>query len=137
MNELKNQLLNKDVKVVYDAKKLIGKKIIGAFDEYTAYNYIADTLTLIVTEDKYLYMNLLEEDYDGITRERGWNDCLMDMVDSDYPDMEVVKFLVKFGVVNEEEFNENLDSRKKESERRQKEHDYEKYLKLKERFEES
>lgn len=136
MDELKNLLINKDVKVVYDTDDLIGKKILGVLDDDAAFGYAGRTLTLIVTEDKLLYINILEDDYDGIRRTHLTEDRLMDMVASDYPDMEIINFLIKFGIVDEEKYNVYRENRKLEIERKKNEADYNNYLKLKERYEE-
>ncbi|MBF0793374.1 hypothetical protein [Mammaliicoccus lentus] len=136
MNELKNQLINKDVEVVVDTNDLIGKKILGVFDDDAAFGYVGNTLTMIVTEDKYLYMNILEDDYDGIRRTHLTEDRLMGMVVNDYPDMDIINFLIKFGIVDEEKYNVYRKNRKLEIERKKNEADYEKYLRLKETFEE-
>ncbi|WP_323709421.1 hypothetical protein [Mammaliicoccus sciuri] len=137
MDELKNLLINKDVKVVYDTDDLIGKKILGVLDDYAAFEYVGNTITLIVTEDKYLYMNILEDYYGGISRTLRIENWLMNMVTKDYPNMDIINFLIKFGIVDEEKYKVYREKREKELKRIQKEHDYEKYLKLKERFEES
>lgn len=137
MDELKNLLINKDVKVVYDTDDLIGKKILGVLDDYAAFEYVGNTITMIVTEDKLLYINILEDDYDGIRRAFLIEKWLMRMVANDYPNMDVINFLIKFGIVNEEKYKVYRENREKELKRIQKEHDYERYLKLKERFEES
>lgn len=136
MNELKNQLINKDVKVVYDTDDLIGKKILGVFDDDVAFGYVGNTITMIVTEDNLLYINILEDDYDGIRRTHLTEDWLMSVVASDYPNMDIINFLIKFGIVDEEKYKVYRENREKELIQIQKEHDYEKYLKLKEEFEE-
>lgn len=136
MNELKYQLINEDVEVVVDTNDLIGKKILGVFDDDAAFGYAGRTLTLIVTEDKLLYINILEDDYDGIRRTHLTEDRLMVMVASDYPDMEIINFLIKFGIVDEEKYNVYRENRKLEIERKKNEADYNNYLKLKERYEE-
>ncbi|QYG30038.1 hypothetical protein K0O13_07980 [Mammaliicoccus sciuri] len=135
MNELRDQLINKDVEVVVDTNDLIGKKILGVLDDDAAFGYAGHTLTLIVTEDKLLYMNILEDDYDGIRRTHMTEDRLLNMVTKDYPNMDIINFLIKFGIVDEEKYKVYRENREKELERLQKEHDYEKYLKLKEKFE--
>lgn len=137
MNELKNQLINKDVEVVVDTEDLIAKKILGVFDDDAAFGYVGKTITMIVTEDKLLYINILEDDYDGIRRTHLTENWLMSVVASDYPNMDIINFLIKFGIVNEEKYKVYRENREKELKRIQKEHDYERYLKLKERFEES
>ncbi|WP_239740322.1 hypothetical protein [Mammaliicoccus sp. P-M59] len=137
MSELKNQLINKDAKVVYDTDDLIGKKILGVFDDYAAYGYVGNTITMIVTEDKLLYINILEDDYDGIRRTHMTEDRLLNMVTKDYPNMDIINFLIKFGIVDEEKYKAYRENREKELERLQKERDYEKYIKLKEKFEEN
>lgn len=137
MNELRDQLINKDVEVVVDTNDLIGKKILGVLDDYAAFEYVGNTITLIVTEDKYLYMNILEDYYDGISRTLRTENWLMNMVTKDYPNMDIINFLIKFGIVDEEKYKTYRENREKELERLQKERDYEKYLKLKEKFEES
>ena len=136
MSELKNQLINKHVKVVYDTDDLIGKKILGVFDDYAAYGYVGKTITLIVTEGKHLYMNILENDYDGIGRTLQTENRLMNMVATDFPNMDIIEFLIKFGVVDEKKYNTYRENREKELKQIQKENDYKKYLKLKETFEE-
>lgn len=136
MNELKYQIINEDVEVVVDTNDLIGKKILGVFDDDAAFGYAGRTLTLIVTEDKLLYINILEDDYDGIRRTHLTEDRLMVMVASDYPDMEIINFLIKFGIVDEEKYNVYRENRKLEIERKKNEADYNNYLKLKERYEE-
>lgn len=136
MNELKYQLINEDVEVVVDTNDLIGKKILGVFDDDAAFGYAGRTLTLIVTEDKLLYINILEDDYDGIRRTHLTEDRLMVMVASDHPDMEIINFLIKFGIVDEEKYNVYRENRKLEIERKKNEADYNNYLKLKERYEE-
>lgn len=136
MNELKYQLINEDVEVVVDTSDLIGKKIIGVFDDDAAFGYAGHTLTLIVTEDKLLYVNILEDDYDGIRRTHMTEHKLMSMVTKDYPNIDIINFLIKFGIVDAEKYKAYRENREKELERLQKEHDYEKYLKLKEKFEE-
>lgn len=137
MDELKNLLINKDVKVVYDTDDLIGKKILGVLDDDAAFGYAGRTLTLIVTEGKLLYLNILKDDYDGIRRTHMTEDKLLNMVTKDYPNMDIINFLIKFGIVDEKKYKAYRENREKELERLQKEHDYEKYLKLKKRFEES
>lgn len=135
MNELKYQLINEDVEVVVDTNDLIGKKILGVFDDDAAFGYAGHTLTLIFTEDKLLYINILEDDYDGIRRTHMTEHKLMSMVTKDYPNIDIINFLIKFGIVDEEKYKAYRENREKELERLQKEHDYEKYLKLKEKFE--
>ncbi len=135
MNELKCQLINKDVEVVVDTDDLIGKKILGMFDDDAAFGYVGNTITMIVTEDKLLYINILEDDYDGIRRTHLTENWLMGMVTNDYPNMDIINFLIEFGIVDEEKYKVYRENREKELKRIQKEHDYEKYLKLKEKFE--
>lgn len=134
MNELKNQLINKDVEVVVDTDDLIGKKILGVFDDDAAFGHVGKTITMIVTEDKLLYINILEDDYDGIRRTHLTENWLMGMVTNDYPNMDIINFLIEFGIVDEEKYKVDRENREKELKRIQKEHDYEKYLKLKETF---
>lgn len=134
MDELKNLLINKDVKVVYDTDDLIGKKILGMFDDDAAFGYVGNTITMIVTEDKLLYINILEDDYDGIRRTHLTENWLMGMVTNDYPNMDIINFLIEFGIVDEEKYKVYRQNKQKELKRTQEEHDYEKYLKLKEKF---
>ena len=141
LTKLANKIINEDVTVTTKWQELEGKKI----SKVLAITYNYHPAYIFITEDKYVFFSAITTDFDMLDNEE------IDIVSKESLKAYVIydnnkfrnnlKTLSEAGTVNIDNLNAYITYRdeqaKKDKEEYQKKMEYEKYLKLKEKFEEN
>lgn len=145
LTKLANKIINEDVTVTTKWQELEGKKI----SKVLAITYNYHPAYIFITEDKYVFFSAITTDFDMLDNEE--IDIRRAFVSKESLKAYVIydnnkfrnnlKTLSEAGIVNIDNLNAYITYRdeqaKKDKEEYQKKMEYEKYLKLKEKFEEN